>query len=380
MSGYVIYMWEPCLSPHKLGLYRALAAHPRVERIVYIAEEGLPDDRRAQGWSVELDPRDEVILAPDADRVRQIVESSPPSSIHIFAGMRRVPSIVLGLREARRSGRRFGLMSEPRVFEGVAGWARLIQSWLTEGALRRKADFVLAIGRNGPRWFRMAGYTRATVFPYAYFLEEPKPSEAAPDEGVLTLGFLGRLERAKGLHILLDALPMTKRAARLRVAGSGSLRPEVEAAQAGGDLVRYVGVLALSSVPAFLGQIDVLVLASITRDDGWGAVVSEALLSGAAVIVSNRVGASVCIEEERVLGRVVTDLKPASVAAAIDDLAEHDLMTITARERRRQWASAHLTDRAGATQLVEILDHRFSGSPRPTDFYQKLAGQAFFSN
>jgi hypothetical protein len=67
-------------------------------------------------------------------------------------------------------GRPFGVMSGPRLSEGLKGWTRFAQ--LTEGAMRRNADFIFVIGRNGPSWFRAVGYRSDRIFPFAYFLPD----------------------------------------------------------------------------------------------------------------------------------------------------------------------------------------------------------------
>ncbi|MDP1045310.1 glycosyltransferase, partial [Klebsiella pneumoniae] len=64
------------------------------------------------------------------------------------------------------------------------------------------------------------------------------------------------------------------------------------------------GVLPMSDVNCFFRQVDVLVLASTTADDGWGVVVSEALMCGVAVVATATVGASVVLERS-LFGRCV---------------------------------------------------------------------------
>jgi glycosyltransferase involved in cell wall biosynthesis len=111
--------------------------------------------------------------------------------------------------------------------------------------------------------------------------------------GFLAL-FAGRLEREKGVRVLLDAwgeadLP---EGARLALAGEGALRAEAE--RAGGS-VRSLGRVARAELPALYAAADVLVLPSIrtaTFTEPWGLVVNEAMHQGTPAITSDAVGAA----------------------------------------------------------------------------------------
>src|ERR1700743_3145077 len=120
----------------------------------------------------------------------------------------------------------------------------------------------------------------------------------------------------------------------------------------------------MDDVPYFMSNTDIVVLPSITMDDGWGAVVSEALMAGAAVVCSHKVGASLCLADET-RGTVVDDLTGANVAFAIEQLITKDLCGLPYRNVRRDWAHAHLTHRVGVEYFLEILDLVFLGDACP---------------
>jgi hypothetical protein len=104
-------------------------------------------------------------------------------------------------------------------------------------------------------------------------------------------------------------------------------------------------------------------------DDGWGAVISEALMAGAAVVSSYKVGASMCLADE-VRGKVVRGLTGTEVAAAIDGIICNGLCAKSFREIRSQWADKHLTARVGVEYLLKILDHLFHERARPKSYVQ----------
>jgi glycosyltransferase involved in cell wall biosynthesis len=368
-NKFHVYLWEPETSPHKLPLFRELLGHDRILSAMYIAQGDLNDHRRREGWQTEIDDLP-VTFAPTLAEVNSIVEKSPPESIHIFSGMHWVPCIVNGLRAVIRHQRRFGILHEPRVLEGGRGLARLGHSWLTEGPLRRNACFILAIGAHGPRWFQLTGYEPKTIFPFAYFLGNRPPSAASFEMARGTspiVSFLGRLERLKGIHLFLEAVPRIKSPAEFYVAGHGTWSSRVhEAAQTQAGF-NYLGAIKMSEVPYFLSNTDILVLPSISMDDGWGAVVSEALMAGAAVVSSQKVGASMCLADET-RGVVVQELTGASLAAAVDGIITKGLRAASYRKIRSAWADEHLTQRAGVEYLLKIFDHVFHEQARPPSF------------
>lgn len=369
-TRYDVHLWEPELSPHKLPLFQELLGNPRIGSATYIAEQDLNHQRTLQGWQVDVGQQLPIIFSPTGEQVDSIIERSPADSIHIFSGMRWVPCIVNGIRAAIRHRRRFGILHEPRVFEGIRGFARLGHSWLTEAPLRRNASFILAIGAHGPDWFRLSGYPQTRIFPFAYFLSNRPPSQSSfkiMKTSRPVVSFVGRLEKLKGIHLFLDAISRVSNKADFYVAGYGTGSARVEDAQRTNPNIHYLGAIKMAEVSYLLSNTDILVLPSITVDDGWGAVISEALMAGAAIVSSHKVGASMCLADP-VRGQVIDRLSGAGVAKAVDYIIENDFLNDSCRKARAEWADKHLTQRAGVEYLLRILDSLFDGKARPKSF------------
>jgi glycosyltransferase involved in cell wall biosynthesis len=366
-----IVFWEPCVSPHKSAFINAVAERfgPGVE-VSCVAHEGVPEARQALGWgdgSVALPP---TVVAPSDEEIAALVQRGGERCLHVFSGIRWFRTLTTALDIVQRERRAFAIMSEPRDNAGFAGAIRYLQSWLTEAALRRRVQFVLAIGRHGPPWFRSVGYRRERVFPFAYFL--PPPAEFdAPRESItqLRIAYVGRLIEKKGVQFLVPAMRELGRPARLTLIGDGELRERL-VAQAGecGVDAEFCGVLPIEQVQRRMRDFDVLVLPSISKDDGWGAVVSEALMAGAAVVASHCAGASILLDSPS-NGRVVRPADSLAIAAAIKDLDHSGALSPEARHTRSDWARARLTARAGASYFEQIVRHRTGDAPRPKEFY-----------
>lgn len=370
MEASDIYFWEPTLSPHKSSLISALAENGRIKSVSYISQSPLTQERESQGWTCGLSiPPENIIIAPSDAQTREIMQDSHPSSLHVFSGIHWVPCIVQGLQAAIRHRRRFCIMSEPRDGDGWKGMLRLGHSWLTERPIRKHADFILAIGRHGPEWFARAGYPKDRIFPFAYFTD---PSEAAQplDTGhsrrdAPVIGYIGRRTAGKGFCLFQEALSCIHYPAHVIVAGKGDpVAPQGRPFLS----IEDRGVVPMPAIRALMRALDVLVVPSLTKNDGWAMVISEALLEGTAVIASPHVGASICLEHPD-NGRIVSPLSGRAIAQAIQDMRDTGGFTPEKRAARQKWATARLTAGAGAAYMLAIKDYRDGRGPCPPPFY-----------
>lgn len=352
---------------HICDLLDALTDFSEFSSVTLVTEAPVSDDRIELGWDAKIRGRFREICSPTAQQVDDYVCRSAKNSIHIFIGMRHLTCVVAGIAACLRLNRRFGLMHEPRVREGLKGKIRFLESWLTEGRLRRSA-FVLAIGEHGPGWFLSTGYKPAQIFPFAYFVNGPREVTPAPrKKGALRIGYVGRLVAAKGILDVLAAVPFIHGDFQLAVVGAGDQADHCRAVARTDPRVQFLGTLPVAQVQTYLRDIDILIQPSRTTDDGWGAVVSEALLNGAAVIASSVVGASACLKSGW-RGRIVEPHAPQAIALAVHALVAEGCIDDALRAKRMEWAQRRLTAEAGAAYLVDILHHLYTGGPRPASF------------
>jgi glycosyltransferase involved in cell wall biosynthesis len=178
-------------------------------------------------------------------------------------------------------------------------------SYLPTRHLYRKANAVVTYG---PHVTAYVARHRATgkifeapqavdVDSFAAAVAEPERAAArslvgATGSGLLVL-FVGRLEREKGVDLLLEAWERAAlgEGAVLALAGDGSLRRLVEGR---GPDIRALGHLPRSKLQPLYAAADVLVLPSIrtaTFAEPWGLVLNEAMLQRTPVIASDAVGA-----------------------------------------------------------------------------------------
>ncbi len=257
---------------------------------------------------------------------------------------------------ARRAGIPFvlwaSLWSHPRT-------AAHALSWLPTRLLYRRADAVVTYGQHVSTYVNARRGTKGAVFeaPQAVSAQHfgaPVSAEARAaarhrsgvGEGGFLLLFVGRLEREKGVEVLVDAwrranLPA---GAALALAGAGPLRPA-------GDGVRLLGPVPRHDLPALYAAADALVLPSIptaTFLEPWGLVVNEAMHQGTPTIASDAVGAAA--------GGLVRDGRNGLVAPAADAgaLATRIRALAMNRDMRERLATAARTDVAAFSEAAWV--------------------------
>jgi glycosyltransferase involved in cell wall biosynthesis len=257
-----------------------------------------------------------------------------------LAGSGRYRAVICGLGgrlalpgsyvAARRAGIPFvlwaSLWSHPRTPAHAL-------SYLPTRWLYRRADAVATYGEHVSRYViaRRGGSGGVVVAPQAvdagHFGRAVSDAEraaareraGAPSGAFLAL-FVGRLEREKGVRVLLEAWRSAGLSgeAALAIAGEG---PEpVE-----GPRVTALGRVSRADLPALYAAADALVLPSIrtaTFTEPWGLVCNEAMHQGTPILATDAVGAvagALVVDGRN--GLVVPQGDTAALAARLQTLA-----------------------------------------------------------
>jgi glycosyltransferase involved in cell wall biosynthesis len=138
----------------------------------------------------------------------------------------------------------------------------------------------------------------AELFPVAaaHVIRHPLTTDTAAlspsGKGPSTLGYIGSLERIKGVHVLLDAAPrLGQLGVRLRFAGRGRLEEQVMRAAAELGNVEWDGAVLGEEKQRFLAKCDLGVVPSVWAEPGGPTyTVVEWLAARRPVLVSTRGG------------------------------------------------------------------------------------------
>jgi glycosyltransferase involved in cell wall biosynthesis len=179
----------------------------------------------------------------------------------------------------------------------------------------------------------------------------------APADGGFLALFVGRLEKEKGVQVLLKAWRKANLGdgAVLALAGDGPLRGELAREP---EDVQALGFVPRDHLPALYAAADVLVLPSIRTEtflEPWGLVVNEAMLQGTPVITSDAVGAARggLVQDGRT-GLVVPERDAGALAARLQSVAGNPQLRDALGAAARQEVT-HFTYPAWVTGMRRAL-------------------------
>lgn len=149
-----------------------------------------------------------------------------------------------------------------------------------------------------------------------------------PPAGPFTVLFAGRLLRAKGVPLLVEAARIARgKGADFEVLIAGApqegdpdgLSPAEMAAIKGGGSVRYLGVVPGGEMPALLARAHAVALPT-AYPEGVPRILIEAAAMGRMAITSGHPGCRALVEHDR-SGVILEELTPEALAAALSGLA-----------------------------------------------------------
>jgi len=276
-----------------------------------------------------------------ARTIRTEVRSFRPDCVHLhstFAGL--LGRLLLGFSPRR-----------PRIIYCAHGWAfdmdraawknRLIG--LLERALAPRCDGIVAISEYERQRGIAVGIAPRRITTVHNGLADSAPVPAARNSrGRKRLLFIGRLDRQKGIDILLDAVAGTEELVELRVIGTAVIGDQTI-----GDALPHVTMLGWcdqARIRAELAAADLVVLPS--RWEGFGLVAIEAMRAGRAVVASD-VGGLPEVVMDGVTGVLFPPEDSESLREAILRL-DHEQLVVMGRAGRERFLGEFTIDHTAA--------------------------------
>jgi glycosyltransferase involved in cell wall biosynthesis len=259
------------------------------------------------------------------------------------------------LRMAKRAGARALWFTWQNLNRRYPFPVRLIERYNL-----RQADYAIAGSDGAAAVWREKGYAGPlAVIPQ--FGVDPDlfyPGATAQSiPGEITIGYIGRLVREKGVDLLLKALSGVGARWRLVVVGAGPERGRLEklADRLGiAGQTSFVGVIPSLRAPAFYRELDVLVLPSRSQSnwvEQFGRVLIEAMACGVPVIGSDSGEIPHVIGDA---GIVFPEDDANALADCLERLAVDPDLRADLGARGRARALAHFTQTRVAEQTVEV--------------------------
>lgn len=362
-----LVFWQNAPSIHQAPLMRALTSNLS-KRVLVVVPEAVSHRRRAMGWG-EIDYGGAKILVERSPDARlEIVEATRNAAAHIFSGLGAHPEITqLMMALARGHHNHIAVITEPWDPRGNLGRLRALRFRLQRLRLP-KVDTLFACGRLAAQQFVSIGTERSTVAPFGYFVDGAVGALSPRRDDDHNFIFVGTFTDRKDPETLLRALALTSLTGwKLTMIGDGPLRARsIDLAK---DLnldqrVTFVRSMTNDAVLNSIASSDALILPS--KYDGWGAVVSEALMAGTPVILTRECGASDLVRSG-LQGSIFEASQPAQLAEALSKLLRAGPATIEDRIHLRDWAEATISPRVAAQYLWENVtrSQKSPTSPAP---------------
>ena len=290
-SSIIVWKNHPALHDHRL--YLALGSYYDV---LLICDTRTPEKRiRNSGWSDEKGV--ETLYLSDYPNPKFFVRScidKHPDAIHVLCGLRSSRGVRHALSYLLKSSSRFVVCQEAPT--KTFGLRKVIQGLIYRALIfriRRKASAFFTMGTMGVEAYTRLGFPREKIYAsmYSYPGDYPSLPPASLPTLPIKLIYVGDAIRAKGIDLLFEALrSFPTESIHLTMVGSD---PEglLDHAQSDPVLNSYLtvmGVVPNKNIIEILSQHDLLILPSL--NDGWGMVVTEALIAGIGAIVTDACG------------------------------------------------------------------------------------------
>lgn len=342
-------------------------------KVTYVAEQDIDLDRADQGWPLLKLRGIRFEFANSEGAMLQLVEASSQDSIHICQGIRSNESISAAQRAMMVRGLRQWVVMETVEDSGWRGFVKRFEYSRLFWLRRSKLQGVLSTGYRTSGWVAARGMCSDRIYPFAYFLKDKKMLIVADDyhkRSPYRFIFVGRLISLKRIDLLINALSeLTKYPFEFCIVGSGTeeIALRLLAKSKLDSRVRWLGTLPLHEVSAVMLQADCLVLPS--SHDGWGAVISEALMVGTPVICSDACGAAEVVKASGFGGVFCCD-NGAELKVMLEEQLKSGPINNESRKGLASWAVA-LGAKKGARYLINIFDSIANGGSRPMPPWEK---------
>lgn len=181
--------------------------------------------------------------------------------------------------------------------------------------------------------------------------------------------FVGRLVEAKGVHILLDALPrvLAMKRVKLVIVGDGPERPALERQSRAAGLdhaVLFTGAVPHSSINEYFSEADVFVCPSLEilgeSNEAQGNAIVEALFAGVPVVASRVGGIPDAIIHERT-GLLVDDGAPDQIAHSVLRILSDQDLAMALRNAGRLHAEK-LFSRLDSARKIDVIYRSLLGT------------------
>lgn len=186
------------------------------------------------------------------------------------------------------------------LYASLSNPATAAALWWRNGRYKNRSLYLLACGAHAAADFARVGAYRGKAYSWGYFppvpdaLERSWNTDLAAPVRLLWAGRMISWKRPQQALALAGRLWEEKLPFTLRFVGQGELLEGLKAAAAAapwGRQVEFAGSLSPEGVRQEMERADIFLFTS-DGNEGWGAVLNEAMAAGCAVVASSQAGAT----------------------------------------------------------------------------------------
>jgi glycosyltransferase involved in cell wall biosynthesis len=355
-----IWFWQNMLTPHMSAL--AVEFAKLGHNVIFVSNQILSKERKRQGWQATKLMNVKFILVKNKENIERLAEKVPIGSIHFVQGIRGNGILKYAQKIFKKRSIKQWIMMEKINSNDLGGIIRSILYRALFFYWKKDINGILAIGSETPDWAANHGIARNCIYPFAYFLKNNNQLKiSSTKKRIFRFIFVGQLIKRKRVDYLIKQLAAFKKLNfELWIVGNGSERNylHVLANELVSDKVKWFDTMPMNSIPKLIAKADCLVLPS--QHDGWGAVVSEALMVGTPVICTDSCGASVVVRASN-HGHVVPVNNQNAFIEALYKQFKSGLWSLSKRKKLAKWARC-LSAKSGALYLAKILNYNKKNS------------------
>ena len=352
-----ICLWQYSPSIHQVALVKALK---NKTILTWILENRQTDPERVKmGWN-DGDLQPDIILSENDIDI--ILKSVPDDCVHIFGGTRSSRKMRKVYKELLSKNARVFVQTETPNYYHLKDKIKLIRGFVENIYEYRKVEGIFAIGSLAVNYFKLIGFNKSKLYPFGYFTENKYNPKTEGSTNTYKIIYVGQLNDRKGVDILLKSLINITENFCLNIIGKGINEEKLLTICDTYKLthkVNFLGNLNNNIALEHIGTSDLLVLPS--RWDGWGAVVSEALMQGTPVIATDKCGSSILLNEGY-RGEVVKSGSIQSLEKAIKSRMNNGKLTEEQREKILKWSKCIHGDVA-AKYMIDCIKGKKPRNP-----------------
>lgn len=335
--------WQNMISMYQSSFLRNLA---ETHNVILVTESEIEPLRIKHGFYIPDHGKVQIIVSPNKDEISKLCKMD---AIHIVSGAHvyKIPHKAFKL--AIKTNAIVGIFSEPFQYMGVKGKLRFLKYWLFRIRYSKHVSFILTTGERGRWCFESVGFSRSIIYDWAYFTETHTIAIRENQTKDIKLLFIGSIDTRKNILRLISVCKKLECIDNLNIIGTGPLENQLQQAIRNTNC-NYLDKVPNKEIHKIIGDSDVLILPSIY--DGWGVVVSEALMCGTPVIASSNCGSSVLLQGIR--GRVFS-IEEDNLEEVLQDFLTVLPYDAGKREEIKHWALQNISGETAARYFDEII-------------------------